>query len=213
MDLTTRYMGLALRNPLIASASPLNADVGNLRRLEDAGAAAVVLPSIFEEQIVAERREIELRTEIDGRRASPRRRPISRRTTTYSFGPERYLDIVRRAKDAIGIPVIASLNCVSRARLGRLCARAGAGRRRRDRAQHLFHSRRSRDDRSRRRAALSRYPGGGEGIGVDARRGQDRPVFQRDRRHGARACRCRRGRRWCCSTASTSRTSTSRRCA
>ena len=51
MDLTTRYMGLSLRNPLIASASPLNADIGNLRRLEDAGAAAVVLPSIFEEQI------------------------------------------------------------------------------------------------------------------------------------------------------------------
>ena len=60
MDLTTRYMGLSLRNPLIASASPLNADIGNLRRLEDAGAGAVVLPSIFEEQIIAERQELEL---------------------------------------------------------------------------------------------------------------------------------------------------------
>ena len=56
-------MGLALRNPLIASASPLNGDLGTLRALEDHGAAAVVLPSIFEEQIVAERHEIELRTE------------------------------------------------------------------------------------------------------------------------------------------------------
>ena len=54
MDLTTRYMGLDLKNPLVASASPLNADLGNLKRLEDVGAAAVVLPSLFEEQIEAE---------------------------------------------------------------------------------------------------------------------------------------------------------------
>jgi dihydroorotate dehydrogenase (fumarate) len=54
MDLTTRYMGLDLKNPLVASASPLNADLGNLKRLEDVGTAAVVLPSLFEEQIEAE---------------------------------------------------------------------------------------------------------------------------------------------------------------
>jgi dihydroorotate dehydrogenase (fumarate) len=54
MDLTTRYLGLMLKNPLVASASPLTFDLGNLRRLEDCGAAAVVLPSIFEEQIEAE---------------------------------------------------------------------------------------------------------------------------------------------------------------
>ena len=53
MDLTTRYLGLALKNPLVASASPLTSDLGNLRRLEDCGAAAVLLPSIFEEQIEA----------------------------------------------------------------------------------------------------------------------------------------------------------------
>jgi hypothetical protein len=64
MDLTTHYMGLRLRNPLIASASPLNGDVGTLRALEDYGAGAVVLPSIFEEQIVAERHEFERRTEV-----------------------------------------------------------------------------------------------------------------------------------------------------
>src|SRR6187399_973077 len=112
MDLTTPYMGLMLKNPLIASASPLNSDLGNLRRLEDAGAAAVVLPSIFEEQIMAERREIELSTEsaaagfVEAQSYLP---PC----IDYSFGPERYLDIVRRAKAAIGIPVIASLNGVS----------------------------------------------------------------------------------------------------
>ena len=54
MDLATRYMGLDLKNPLVASASPLNADLGNLKRLEDVGTAAVVLPSLFEEQIEAD---------------------------------------------------------------------------------------------------------------------------------------------------------------
>lgn len=114
MDLTTRYMGLRLGSPLIASASPLNGDVGTLRALEDHGAAAVVLPSIFEEQILAERHELELRTETtaDGFAEALTFFPAY---NGYNFGPEPYLDIVRRAKDAIGIPVIASLNCVSHA--------------------------------------------------------------------------------------------------
>ena len=112
MDLTTRYMGLALRNPLIASASPLNGDLGMLRALEDHGAGAIVLPSIFEEQIVAERREFEHRTELtaDGFAEALTFFPAH---SGYGFGPERYLDVVRRAKDAIDIPVIASLNCMS----------------------------------------------------------------------------------------------------
>ena len=59
MDLTTAYLGFKLKNPLIASASPLTLDLDNIRRLEDCGAAAVVLPSIFEEQIEAEAMEIE----------------------------------------------------------------------------------------------------------------------------------------------------------
>ena len=54
MNLATRYMGLELKNPLVASASPLTAELGNIRQLEDSGAAAIVLPSIFEEQIEAE---------------------------------------------------------------------------------------------------------------------------------------------------------------
>ena len=76
MDLTTSYMGLELRNPLIASASPLNRDLDTLRALEHHGAAAVVLPSIFEEQIVAERREFERRSEVSARR-KPIFRPIA----------------------------------------------------------------------------------------------------------------------------------------
>ena len=114
MDLSTRYMGLTLRNPMIASASPLNGDLGTLRALEDHGAGAVVLPSIFEEQIIAERHEFELRTEAT---AGGFAEALTFFPTYngYGFGPEHYLDIVRRAKDAIGIPVIASLNCVSQA--------------------------------------------------------------------------------------------------
>jgi dihydroorotate dehydrogenase (fumarate) len=110
MDLTTRYLGLSLKNPLIASASPLNGDIGNLRGLEDAGAAAVVLPSIFEEQIVGERRGVQA-----GRAAD--------------IDPESYLDLIRRAKEALDIPVIASLNGVSRTRwvdFGRMLQHAGA---------------------------------------------------------------------------------------
>ena len=109
MDLTTHYMGLRLSNPLIASSSPLNGELGTLRALEDHGAAAVVLPSIFEEQIVAERHELELRTEAtaDSFAEALTFFPAYK---GYGFGPERHLEIVRRAKEAIGIPIIASLN-------------------------------------------------------------------------------------------------------
>jgi dihydroorotate dehydrogenase (fumarate) len=112
MDLTTRYMGLRLRNPLIASASPLNTEIGTLRALEDHGAGAVVLPSLFEEQVVAERHEIEQRTQVSATGFAEAQSYFPPHIDSR-FGPERYLDIVRRAKQAIGIPVIASLNGVS----------------------------------------------------------------------------------------------------
>jgi dihydroorotate dehydrogenase (fumarate) len=115
MDLTTDYMGLRLANPLIASASPLNGELRTLRLLEDHGAAAVVLPSIFEEQIVAERHEYELRTEVEASGFAEAQTYFPGHKEGYGFGPERYLDILRRAKQAIGIPVIASLNCVTQA--------------------------------------------------------------------------------------------------
>ena len=114
MDLTTDYMGLRLRNPLIASASPLNSDIGKLRALEDYGAAAVVLPSIFEEQIVAERREFERRTEEVAASGFAEAQSYFPTYDSYGFEPERYLDIVRRANEAVGIPVIASLNGITR---------------------------------------------------------------------------------------------------
>lgn len=113
MDLTTSYMGLQLRNPLVASASPLNRDLGTLRALEDQGIGAVVLPSIFEEEIAAERLELELRTEglsASGFAEAQTYFPVH---SKLELGPERYLELVRGAKAALDIPVIASLNCMT----------------------------------------------------------------------------------------------------
>ena len=74
MDMTTTYMGQTLRNPLIASASPHNGDIGMLRALEDSGAAAVVLPSMFEEQITADQRHFEPSLNVYRPTVAPRRR-------------------------------------------------------------------------------------------------------------------------------------------
>jgi hypothetical protein len=109
MDLTTRYMGLDLKNPLVASASPLNADLGNLKRLEDVGTAAVILPSLFEEQIEAETARREHLTGVNAE-SSPEAQSYFPAPTDYKVGPRQYLDLVRRASGALDIPVIASLN-------------------------------------------------------------------------------------------------------
>ena len=112
MDLTTRYMGLELRNPLVASASPLNADLGNVRRLEDAGAAAIVLPSIFEEQIEAEARRYEKLTTLSAD-SFPEALSYFPKASARHMGTQAYLDLVRRAGEAVDIPVIGSLNGVT----------------------------------------------------------------------------------------------------
>ena len=109
MDLTTRYMGLDLKNPLVASASPLNADLGNLKRLEDVGTAAVVLPSLFEEQIEADAARYDHLTGVNTE-SSPEAQSYFPAPAEYKVGPRRYLDLVRRASRSLDIPVIASLN-------------------------------------------------------------------------------------------------------
>jgi len=109
MDLTTRYMGLDLKNPLVASASPLNADLGNLKRLEDVGTAAVVLPSIFEEQIEADAARYDHLTDANTE-SSPEAQSYFPAPADYKVGPRQYLDLVRRASESLDIPVIASLN-------------------------------------------------------------------------------------------------------
>jgi dihydroorotate dehydrogenase (fumarate) len=128
MDLTTQYLGLTLKNPLVASASPLTSDLGNLRRLEDCGAAAVVLPSIFEEQIEAEEAETERLTTFRGE-SFPEALSYFPAAVDYSIGPQTYLENLRRAREAIAIPAIASLNGISRSgwcHYARLVEQAGA---------------------------------------------------------------------------------------
>ena len=109
MDLSTRYLGLTLRNPLIASASPLSADIDAIRQMEDSGAGAIVLPSLFEEQIREEERLIELLTDV-GTDSNPEAGSYFPSAMRYNAGPQGYLDLVRRARAAVDIPIIASLN-------------------------------------------------------------------------------------------------------
>jgi len=99
MDLTTHYMRLQLKNPLVASASPLSADLGNIRHLEDSGAAAIVLPSIFEEQIEADMLH-ETLTAVG----------LENSAEANQREPQQYLDLIRRAVKAVDIPIIGSLN-------------------------------------------------------------------------------------------------------
>jgi dihydroorotate dehydrogenase (fumarate) len=110
MDLTSTYMGLRLKNPLIASASPLNGELDAIRRLEDRGAAAVVLPSIFEEQLRAEEEAAAFFTGGGAECSAEAPSHVPARGVQYTVGVERYLELIRRAVDAVDIPIIASLN-------------------------------------------------------------------------------------------------------
>jgi dihydroorotate dehydrogenase (fumarate) len=127
-DLTTGYLGLRLKNPIVASASPLSRDLEGIRRLEDAGAAAVVLPSLFEEQITQESRELDHFLSF-GADSFAEALTYFPEMESYNTGPEGYLDLIRQAKQAVQIPVIASLNGVSRGgwtHYARLMEQAGA---------------------------------------------------------------------------------------
>ena len=112
MDLTTRYMGLSLKNPLVASASPLSQQLDGIRRLEDGGAAAVVLFSLFEEQIRHDTAALEY---FVGRGTDSYAEALSYfpDIRDYDVGPGQYLELIRRATEAVEIPVIASLNGIS----------------------------------------------------------------------------------------------------
>jgi len=109
MDLTTTYLGLKLRNPLVLSASPLSEKLDNLKKAEAAGAAAVVLHSLFEEQIRSESAELDHHLE-HGTESFAEALSYFPAASEYRLGPEDYLEHIARAKAAVGIPVIASLN-------------------------------------------------------------------------------------------------------
>lgn len=111
-DLTTTYLGMNLKNPLVVSASPLTEKLDNIRRMEDAGASAIVMHSLFEEQI---NRESETLDDYlwQGTESFAESLTYFPDMTKYNLGPEGYLEHLRKAKAAVGIPVIASLNGVS----------------------------------------------------------------------------------------------------
>jgi dihydroorotate dehydrogenase (fumarate) len=111
-DLSTSYLGLALRSPLVVSASPLCEDIGNIRRMEDAGAAAVVLHSLFEEQIALESHHLD-RYLSHGTESFAESLTYLPDMVSYNLGPDGYLEHIRQAKAAVDIPVIGSLNGVS----------------------------------------------------------------------------------------------------
>src|SRR6185312_6202871 len=102
MSMSTHYLGLELKNPLIASASPLNGKLDNLRRLEDAGAGAIVLPSLFQEQIEATADMMASRIDAISE-SSPEARSYfpAAADSPYGVGPDRYLELVRRATEAV----------------------------------------------------------------------------------------------------------------
>ena len=112
MDLTTTYMGLRLKSPLVPSASPLSREVPQVRLLEDAGAGAIVLHSLFEEQLEFENKELDHFMEYG---AESYAEAVSYFPDPGDFhrGPEEYLEHIRRAKEAVEMPVIASLNAAS----------------------------------------------------------------------------------------------------
>jgi dihydroorotate dehydrogenase (fumarate) len=112
VDLSTSYLGLKLRNPVVASASPLSEDLSNLRKMEDAGAAAVVFHSLFEEQINLESHELD-RFLGAGTESFPESLTYLPELNWYNRGPDGYLEHLYRAKRSIQIPVIASLNGAS----------------------------------------------------------------------------------------------------
>lgn len=112
IDLNTEYLGLKLRTPLVASASPLCKEVGNVLRLEDAGASAVVLHSLFEEQIQLEGHELDLRLE-ENAESFGEATSYFPEMQSYNLGPEPYLNHLRKVKESVDIPVIGSLNGVS----------------------------------------------------------------------------------------------------
>jgi dihydroorotate dehydrogenase (fumarate) len=112
MTLTTNYMGMALKNPIVASSSPLSHNVDSIRRLEDAGAAAVVMYSLFEEQITFDSFYIDyyLTSGTDSFAESLTYFPEMQ---GYNLWPDEYMNLIRRAKEAVDIPIIGSLNGVS----------------------------------------------------------------------------------------------------
>ena len=109
MDLSTNYLGLKLRTPLVVAASPLSEEIDKIKRMEDAGAAAVVIYSLFEEQLRRDRFELHHNLE-QGTFSYPEALTYFPEPESFHLGPEEYLKHIADSKKAVKIPIIASLN-------------------------------------------------------------------------------------------------------
>ncbi len=109
MNLSTTYLGIPLRTPFVPSASPLTQNPDNVKRLEDAGAAAVIFHSLFEEQVQAERYE-RFKYFTEGTESYPEALTYTPHPVEFKVGPDLYVEHIARAKSQVQIPVIASLN-------------------------------------------------------------------------------------------------------
>jgi len=109
MDITTTYLGLKLKSPIVPSAGPLSEKISNIREMEDAGAGAVILYSIFEEQIEHEQLELHHHTSLHSESFAEATSYLPE-PFDFKLGPDEYLNHIRKAKEAVNIPVIASLN-------------------------------------------------------------------------------------------------------
>ena len=112
MDLRTTYMGMELKHPIVASASPLSGSVAQIKRLEDAGAAAVVMFSLFEEQLKHESAALE-HLMTAGTESFAESLSYFPEVDDYTVGPDSYLELLRKASEAVDIPIIGSLNGIT----------------------------------------------------------------------------------------------------
>ena len=117
MDLSTKYMGLNLSNPLMVASCSLASKLEGVLRCAEAGVGAIVLKSLFEEQIQAETEDLEQYTWMSGH--SEAFEYISK--MGMALGPREYLKLIEAAKSRVKVPIIASLNCVSPKMVDRLC--------------------------------------------------------------------------------------------
>jgi len=113
VNLTTTYLGLELETPLVAAASPLGRTIEGLHRLEKAGASAIVLPSLFEEQIDHDTYQIHEALESGAESYAEHATGFLPEYEAYNTGPEHYIDLVARAREELDVPVIASLNGIT----------------------------------------------------------------------------------------------------
>ena len=112
MDLSTNYLGLHLKNPIVPSASPLSRSVDSMKRLEDAGASAIVMYSLFEEQIAHEAAELNHYLSY-GTESFAEALTYFPETQEYNLGPDEYVELLHSAKEKLSIPIIGSLNGIS----------------------------------------------------------------------------------------------------